>query len=77
MVLIPYRDPGVLLLHDGIYGTIIRQEMRVVRHTNLGIAVKNIEEALPYYWIMIRSEVLQHRNCRRPEKLKTAFLKAW
>ena len=48
--------------------------MKISHIEHLGIAVKSIEEALPYYEKRIGSEMLQHRNSRR-SKVRTAFLK--
>lgn len=41
--------------------------MKISHIEHLGIAVKSIEEALPYYEKRIRSEMLQYRNSRGSE----------
>ena len=50
--------------------------MKISHIEHLGIAVKSIEEALPYYENVLGLKVLQHRNCRRPES-KNRFPESW
>ena len=41
--------------------------MKISHIEHLGIAVKSIEEALPYYENVLWSEMLQYRNSRGSE----------
>ena len=50
------------------------QEIRVVCYTNLGIAVKSIEEALPYYENVLGLKCYNIETVE-DQKVKTAFLK--
>lgn len=47
--------------------TLIYIVMKISHIEHLGIAVKSIEEALPYYEKRFRFEMLQHRNRGRSE----------
>ena len=50
--------------------------MKISHIEHLGIAVKSIEEALPYYENVLGLKCYNIENCRRPES-KNRFPESW